>query len=428
MKNLVKKIIGTLLSVAGIAGAIISANTGFNVIKASSFTTTLNSNNSPVISAGAGTTVDDKGVIWEYSNVSDYNSGHITVNAQGYFGVSSSTAWGYTAINGITANFSTSNNELWLLTSIDGIDWNEQHVLESGVETHMADNWRYVRFYNWSDDNSSININSVNIGYECSGETSSEDMDGAHIENVITTSGTTAYEETENLSPLGNSTRAVRFEKQVSGTSAIIGFGREYRLKDIKDKKVEFDLYATVEYGKTVQLAYNTSLVGSIIDSKKHTSYKIFNLGDNWYHIEVHINALSSMFCTQSEGDIPATDKAINAIKINVGNGVVDNLRIGSIPSSNVTEVGIFNQDFKTKGNVCGVDDPKNYWLKISWTGVFHSCQMIFSDNSIAEQVTGLEYPFYIHPKAVGTTNITVKLCVGYSRNYVFQAITLEVK
>ena len=159
MKNLVKKIIGTLLSVAGITGAIISANTGFNMIKASSFTTTLNSNNSPVISAGAGTMVDDKGVTWEYSNVSDYNNGHITVNAQGYFGVSSSTTWGYTAINGITANFSTTDNELWLLTSFDGVDWNEQHVLESGVETHMADSWRYVRFYNWSDDNSSININ-----------------------------------------------------------------------------------------------------------------------------------------------------------------------------------------------------------------------------------------------------------------------------
>lgn len=426
-----KEIIGIFLSTILVLGAIfVSFNNEFSLSRASrasAFTMTLNSSNSPSISNHNATRVDDKNITWEYNNVDSYASGHVALNSQGYFGISSTSNFGITAITNVVANFNSNDNELWLLTSYDGIDWHEQCMLESGEATTLASDWRYVRFYNWSDYNTNINIGSVTIDYDCSGETSSEDVDGAHIENVITTSNTNAYAETTNVSPLGNSTRAIRFEKVFGSTYAIIGFGREYQLADIKDKRVEFDLYATVEYGKTITLCYNTTTIGSTIDSKKHTSYKILSLGDNWYHIEVHINALSSMFCSQSEGDIPAKDKAINAIKINVGNGVVDNLRIGSIPSSNVTEVGIFNQDFKTKGNTCKVSDTKNYWLKISWTGVFHSCQMVFSDNSIAEQVTGLEYPFYIHPKAVGTTNITVKLCVGYDRRYVFQAITLEV-
>ena len=428
----IKSVIGAVLATASAlaisVATLVNGADMANTRADNTYHLVLNDSNSPTISAGSGTMIDNKGIVWEYSNVSEYNNGHITLNNNGYFGISSSTNYGITAITSVVADFTSNDNELWLLTSYDGIDWHEQCMLETGESTALANSWRYVRFYNWSDYNTGIDIDSVNIGYDCSGETSSEDVDGAHIENIITTKGTTAYEETENVSPLGNSTRAVRFEKISGATYAIIGFGREYRLKDIKDKKVEFDLYATVDYGKTAQLTYNTSSMGSEIQSKEHTSYKVFNLGDHWYHIEIHVNALSSMFCSQSQGDIPATDKPVNGIKINIGNGVVDNLRIGSVPSSNVTEVGIFNYKFKSNGSICKTNDwSKNYWLKISWTGKLHSCQMIIADTSIAEQVTGLEYPFYITPKAVGSTTITMKLCVGYDRRYVFAVFTFEI-
>ena len=431
MNKTLTQVVGGVLGTTLLAATAVAVGNGTVIgrsASASAYSTILNANNSPTIVNEQAVVVDDKGVTWEYQGVQNYNSGHISLKNGGYFGVSPETNYGYTAVEGITVNFEDTNNELWLLKSIDGVDWNECRILTSGDQVSDANDWRYFRFYNWSDDNTNININSVTINYNCSGISSSEDVDGAHIENVITTSGTTAYSETTNVSPLGNSTRAIRFEKISGATYAIIGFGREYRLKDIKDKKVEFDLYATVDYGKTAQLAYNTSLVGSTIDSKEHTSYKVFNLGDHWYHIEIHISALSSMFCSTSQGDIPAADKPINGIKINIGNGVVDNLRIGSVPSSNVTEVGIFNYKFKSNGNICKTNDwSKNYWLKISWTGVFHSCQMIIADTSIAEPVAGLEYPFYITPKAVGSTTVTMKLCVGYNRNYVFAVFTLEI-
>lgn len=433
----IKSVIGAVLATAsalaiGVATLVNGADMA-NTRADNTYHLVLNDSNSPAISAGSGTMIDNKGIAWEYSNVSDYNDGHITLNNNGYFGISSSTNYGITAITSVVADFTSNDNELWLLTSYNGVDWHEQCMLETGESTTLANGWRYVRFYNWSDYNTGIDIDSVNIGYDCSGETSSEDVDGAHIENVGTVSSNLTYEEeTTNVSPLGNSTRAVRFIKSGSSntaSNAIIYFGKEYKLKDIKDKKVEFDMYTTnINYGKTVELAYQNSMTGKV-DSSVHTSYKTFNLGDNWYHIEVHINALASMFCNTAQGDTPAVGtKSFNGVRLNIGNAIIDNLRIGSVPSSNTTEVGIFNKDFLKKGNTCNVTDTKNYWLKISWTGVFHSCQMIFSDNSIAEQVTGLEYPFYIHPKAVGTTNITVKLCVGYDRRYVFQAITLEVK
>lgn len=435
--KLITKIVGACLGLALIGSVgIVALNNSVKLTRASAHNITLNINNSPDLNNGEGTQ-DINGVTWEYYNASENETGHVTIGHQGYAGVASTTDWGYTGIDSITANFTlgSEGNELWLLSSYDGIEWHEQCMLESGTETTMANDWRYVRFYNWAEDafnaqtNSNINITSIHIGYECSGETSSEDVDGAHIENVITTSNTNAYAETTNVSPLGNSTRAIRFEKVSGSTYAIIGFGREYQLANIKDKRVEFDLYATVNYDKTAQLTYNTSTIGSTINSKDHTSYKVFNLGDYWYHIEIHINALSSMFCSSSQGDTPATNKKINGIKINVGNGIIDNLRIGSVPSSNVTEVGIFNKEFKSKNNnTCKTNDwSKNYWLKISWTGKLHWCQMIIADTSIAEPVTGLEYPFYITPKAVGTTTVTMKLCVGYDRRYVFAVFNLEI-
>ena len=382
------------------------------------FNITLNSDNSPTLSNGSGTIIDEKGVTWEYSNASDYANGHVTLNSNSFVGVSSNSAYGITAIESVTVDFS--GDDLWLLKSIDGISWNEDKILTTDESVTSANGWRYVRFYSYA---SQIDINSISISYSCSGISASEDVDGARVENVLATDGVSYQKETEDLSPLGNSTEGVRFTKSGSSTTwLIIGFGKTYKIGDVQNAAVEFDMKTTSNYGKTLQL-YNgaESTLGSLIDSSKTDAYKFTNIAGDWYHVEVPITTLISTISGIKVGgeikDKPHTDvlkKEFNAIKINAGNAVIDNLRI----SSTQCELGTFNSPTYT---------PKVgefFWFKVAWVGKLYpeQVQIAVSDDTLARRVPLTDSnlvngsPFYLELLSPGTVTFTCTMVSGYNR------------
>lgn len=378
----------------------------------------LDSTNSPTLSNGSGTIVDQKGVTWEYANASDYANGHVTLNSQSYVGVSSSSAYGITAINGITVDFS--GDELWLLKSVDGINWHEDKILTSEEEALSANGWRYVRFYSYA---SQININSISITYDCSGISASEDVDSARVENVIATSaGVTYQQETEELSPLGGSTEGVRFTKTTSdSTWLIIGFGKTYRIGDVKDAAVEFDMKATNDYGKQIQLFNGNASLGSNIESKQTDIYKFTNIEGDWYHVEVPISglvsAISGIYVNGTLKDKQYTDvenREFNAIKINAGNTIIDNLRI----STTQCELGTFNSKSWTPAV------GEFFWFKVAWVGKLYpeQVQITLSDDTLARVIPYTDpnlysgSPFYLELLAPGTVTFTCTLVSGYNR------------
>ncbi len=379
---------------------------------------TLNSQNSPTLSNGSGTIIDDKGVTWEYFNASDYANGHVTLNSQSYVGVSSASAYGITAINSITVDFS--GDELWLLKSVDGTSWNEDKILTSDEEVISSNGWRYVRFYNYS---STVNINSISINYDCSGISGTEDVDSAHVENVVTVDGVTYEKETVDLSPNSIDGEAVKFTKSGSAATKItMGFGKTYKIGDIKNASVEFDMKtANIGYGKQISLMLGTDTLGSNLDSSKTNAYKCTNIEGDWYHIEVPVTAListiSGIYVNGVAKDKPHTgveNKEIDGIRINAGSCIIDNLRISSTPC----ELGIFNSP--TYKPTVG----EFYWLKVAWVGKLYpdQVQMTFNDDTLARRVP-LDYPdlmngspFYLEILASGTLTITCTVVSGYNR------------
>ncbi len=415
-------IVGTAVVPTLVVGTLFVADSQMlNPLKADGPTITLDSNIQPELdNTGSGTVTDAKGVTWEYHNASDYASGHVTLNADSYFGVSSSSSYGITAITSVVANFT--GNELWLLTSLDGVNWHEGELLTTGEPTDIANNWRYVRFYSFS---STININSVVIGYDCTGVSATEDVDGAKYENVIeTTNNLTYVADTTNISPNSIGGEAVTFTKSGNDSSTItIGFGRTYKISQIKDKTIEFDLKASrVDYGKTVQLIGDT-YTSSTINSKDHPScYNITNIQDDWYHVEVPVTCLFSTisgYYTNPEHtktkDEPArgiNDKEIKGIKINQGNCTIDNLRISAAP----LELGNYNS--ATYKPVVG----EIYWLKTCWVGQIYpaECTITCSPNigrhvGYTESVLINGSPLYIEWLASGTVTITANIVCGYN-------------
>ena len=426
-KSLLAKIAGVVLSTGIVVGTIgaVCATKGFNVFDrsvADANTLVLNSANSPVLTDGSATRVDDKNVTWEYSNASDYVSGHVTLNHQGYFGIASSSVYGYTGISNITANFTNNgNSELWLLRSTDGINWGETKILESGVPTALNHGWRYFRLYNYFD---SVDIDSVSVGYSCSGVSSTEDVDGAKASNVIATSSNLSYTaEYVDISPLSDGGEAIKFNKDVSGNSDItLGFGETYTIGEIQNYKLEFDMKTSnINYGKSVCLMKNTTVVGSNIFSQNTNAYKCTNIQDDWYHIEVPITAfISTISGIMVDGKIKDKPHSnvekmeVNGIKINAGTCVIDNLKISGTQCS----LGIFNSP-TYKPSV-----GEEYWLKVAWVGTLHAEQvtMTFSDSSMARHIPvtdpNLQHgsPFYLEWLASGTCTVTCTVVSGYNR------------
>ena len=384
-------------------------------------TVRLSSLNSPSLSSGSGTITDDKGVIWEYYNASDYSQGHVTLNHQGYFGVSSTSPYGITGSTDVSVNFvAGQNSELWLLKSVDGITWSEDCILESNISTSSTNNWRYLRFYNYSIDSSSININSVSVNYSCSGISATEDVDSAKISNVIATSSNLTYTaEYNDVSPYSIGGEAVRFEKIDTGnTDLTLGFGQTYKVGPTQNAKVEFDMKTSnINYGKSITLMNNGATLGSTIYSNKGTSYKCENIQDDWYHIEVPITTFISTISGYNGKDKPHTDvenKEYNSIKINAGTCVIDNLRLTSSPC----ELGIFNNP-TYKPSV-----GEAFWLKVSWVGKLYPEQvtMSFSDNTLARRIPLDDplltngSPFYIELLGSGSLTVTCTVISGYNR------------
>ena len=421
MNKLWNKIAAVTLSIT-VLGAVIVAGTqttsGFNRMKANAYTAILNANNSPSLSSGEGTMVDDRGVTWEYYNASDYASGHITLNSDSYFGISSSTSYGYTGIDGIRASFSS--GELWLLMSVDGINWHEGEKLASNMESHVADSWRYVRFYSYQN---TININSVSFDYSCSGISSTEDVDAAKVDNVISTSENLEYEKTtSDLSPNSINGEAISFNKVGTGSTEItLSLGKNYVIGENAYRKIEFDMKTSnINYGKTVQLLGENNYKSSTITSSKHSAYHCTSLGNDWYHIEVPITCFVSLISGYDQQDIPTkniANKTFNSIKINAGTCVIDNLRVGGTP----TELGLYN-------NGASLSVGSVYWLKVAWTGELHSCTMTFEPSGIARQIPLTDpnlkngSPFYVEGLSSGDVLVTATLVVGYNR----QSLTIQ--
>ena len=323
---------------------------------------------------------------------------------------------------------------MWLLKSVDGINWHEVETLTSGQETYSANNWRYIRFYNYS---STVNINSVTVNYSCAGISATEDVDSAFVSNVVSYSEClTASRETTDISPNSIGGEAVRFTKNGSGSTEIImGLDRSYTIGESAYKKIEFDFNTpNINYGKTLQIL-NTdgTYSSSTINSNNHSAYHCTSLGNNWYHIEVPIPAFASLMSgyytdaehkkTQDKPTKGLANKEFNAIKINAGNCIIDNLRVGSTP----TALGIYN-------NGTSFSSGSLYWFKIAWTGVLNSCTMTFDPSGIAEQISITDpilitegFPFYIRGLSSGIVAVTATLDVGYNHQIKTISNTLTI-
>ena len=392
----------------------------------------------PTLSSGAATQLDVKGVTWEYSNCADSLAGHVQVNHQGYFGVSASSAYGFTGITEITVTFSPSTDcELWLLKSVDGVNWGEECILTTDEAVTGANGWRYIRFYNWSDNNTAVDVESVSISYSCTGISAAEDLDSAKDSNVLAVSENLTHQaETAELSPNSVGGEAVRFikpEGSTASTNLTIKFNETYKIGDIQNAAIEFDMKTSnINYGKTIMLMNGSSQVGSTVDSSKGTSYKFALIAGStdWYHIQVPISAFITTISGWTDGDkkvdIPAPDvanKKVNGIKINAGSCVIDNLRIGS----SLCDIGNYNNPtYKPKVG-------EHYWVKTSWVGKLfpEQCKIQFSNDGTTfsdESTIGryLPYddshlvngsPFYIDWLTSGTVTIKVSVVCGYNRS-----------
>ena len=437
-------ILGPAMLVVGVAidsGSFDFANLALRLSRATGTSVVLNNSNAPTLVGGSDDRVDDKSITWEYRNCASYASGHVKINAGGYFGISASSIYGYTGINNLSVNFTKgANGELWLLTSYNGTDWNEMKEFkdeDSGDSTTVADNWRYIRFFNYAPDNSQISITSVSFEYTCTGISKSDDVDGtSDINNVIAVENVDYEVETTDFSPLTpDSTKALRFTKKTSGTVIKLGFGRTYTCGELVDKKIEFDMKSSVfnSYGKTLELVDDTGTKvsnTSSVNSNSHSAYKYTSLGNDWYHIEVPTSALFNFisgFHDDGEADPKKADKdkpgknlaseVVAGIKINAGGCVIDNLRVGSTSC----ELGSFNNGTSFTAG------PNFYWFKISYVGKLRSCTMSFDDPTIAEQVPTTDThilngsPFYIRGKANGTVTVTATVVSGYNAQFTYQ-------
>lgn len=429
-------VIGSVLLPATVAGAVfVGASRSFQPSKAeNSYSAVLNQTNQPTLdSSGNGTASIGKGVIWEYNNAQDYAGGHVSLKNNSYFGVSSTTPYGYTQITNVEINYSAgSDGELWLLKSVDGTTWSEDKLLKASTDitstsasTTTSNNWRYIRFYyNWGSSNSTLSVGSVSISYGCSGVSAPEDVDSAKKSNVIATSSNlTSTAEYSDLSPNSTDGEAVSFTKEDSASTWInIGFGKTYKVGPVQNAKVEFDMKTSnIKYGKYIQLMKDTGTLGSAIYSDKSSAYKCTNISGDWYHIELPIttviSTISGILVNGEPKDKPHSDvlnKEFNGIKINAGTCVIDNLRLSQSPC----ELGIFNNpSYNPTVN-------EFFWLKVAWVGVLYPEQvtMTFSDDTLARHIPITDEnllngsPFYIELLNKGKVTVTCKVVSGYNR------------
>lgn len=440
-RNGLALIITTTITIVGLA-AFFGANEGLSLVRTSadaSYTITLDNDNSPTLSSGGeGTMTDNKGVTWEYHNASDYNAGHITLNHQGYVGVSQNSQYGITSITSITANFSGGDNELWILKSIDGIKWGEDCILTSGEPITSVNNWRFIRFYNYSADNTAINIDSINVTYGCSGTNASEDVDNAKYESILSVTNLTYEEETTIVSPQYDneqikSTTAIRFQKIKERVDcyAVFSLGKEFTLAEIQNHKLEYDFWhVSTTWIPSIEIGYysaenNTfTKVGEKQSFNKagdiRTHLKKSELDSDWWHFEISINSIALTMCDKNYGNTPIPlSTQINAVRLGNGNCIIDNLRIHSTP---LEGLGIFNAGYSFRINAV-------YLLKVSWVGYldFDNVAITFDESGYAERFPNASTPFYLTGVSEGSITATVRVPCGYNRQIYTTTVSLTV-
>jgi len=411
----------TMLPLVAVGTLFFTANNAIRPSKASAFTMSLNATNAPTLNNGEGTMVDEKNVTWEYHNASALNNGHVTLNHQGYFGVSSSGDWGYTAISELTVNFTSgTDGELWLLTSIDGVDWNEQIMLESGETTDWANDWRYIRFYCWDDNNDPINVSSVSFGYECTGISGSDDMDSACVDKVLGSSNLTVTTETSIVSPRGNSTQALSLVRTANSSYVDLALHDTREIYNYHTKVIEFDFYHKNNQNKpSIQFFNGSKSVGTsvgFVSSK--SNYKVTDINSDWWHIEIHVTSIVARNVDHS--DTNTKNDPVDRIRVTTGNCVIDNFRLSSRPSDTNNPLGIYN-------NGTSFTHGGYYWMKVSWAGTLHSCTFSFDVPGIAEQDMNANMPFYLHGLQAGTVVVTATVVSGYNRSVATISNTITV-
>lgn len=415
-----------------------------NRSKASNFSAVLNDSNSPTLTNGEGTRVDNKNVTWEYHNASDLADGHVSLGHQGYFGISSTTDWGYGTITGITVDFSNGENgELWLLSSIDGVQWSEVEKLVSNSETTMANNWNYIRFYSYDASDDPADVYSVSIDYDCDGINASEDSDLAKVDNLRSHSATTVSVEYNNVSPRGNSTEAVRLVstngRKTDNHDTIFNIP-ETTLGKICHAKIEYDYYYAEKRDPTKEPGFPSSLManasGGFGTERKKTDgkgYTFEDIGGGWWHIECYVTGhlqLAEYNKNTAVTGILIRDNAIythdtpNGEK--VGFIIIDNLRIVSYTPS----AGIINAWDKVL--IGGTGDNK-YFIREVVCGTIISASYSCSDTNIARLYTGQKNNngndlCYIEGLVPGNIVVTITYVLGYNhQTVVIQTVTLKV-
>ena len=424
------------------AGALFfGAKSTIKPSKADNYHVTLDNTCHPTLdNTGEGTLVDAKEVTWEYHGAKAYAAGHVSLDNGGYFGVSSITG-GYTKITNISISFSSgSDGELWLLNSINGTDWGEAQLLKASTDetstsatSVLANGYRYIRFFfDYDTDNDSIDIDSVTVNYDCVGVSASEDVDLAHASSVKSCSFLNYFSETTLVSPLGDSTEALRLENTAGTTTkdhiCNINLERDYTVGEIKTRKIEFDYYHTdkrstgLGYPKVILLRDNGtvgSAQGGGTTTTSNSSFIATDINENWWHLEYFITSIAPTMADYSDKAIAENTK-INGIRIIdnaiydhdsvTGMVVVDNLRLGT---TQTTRLGIFNN-----GTSFGVNDENPYWVKVAWTGILREVDFAF-DNPIATRAESTKSKFYIWGTAAGSLVVTATLKVGYNKRTV---------
>lgn len=438
-------ICAALVPLTAVEIAFISSNT--NLVRAeneSAYHSTLNSDHVPSLNDGIGSMVDDKNVTWNYSNAFNKTDYHVSLGHRGHFEVSSTSVYGYTGIESLKVIFSAqSGSELWLQTSVNGTVWSDAGMLESGTATEAANNWRYVRFYHYDTiyneedlTHNTVDITSVRIDYGCSGVSAEEDIDSAKDSNVIATSDNLTHApEYSELSPNSHGGEAVAFTKtNNNSTDLTMGFGKTYKVGDVQNSKVEFDMKtANINYGKNICLMLNTSVLGGTIYSEKSNAYKCTPISGQWYHIEVpittFISCVSGIWVNGKAKDKPhsgVAQKEFNGIKINAGSCVIDNLRITESPC----DLGIFNNP--TYNPTVG----EYYWLKVAWVGKLYralvdiQCSGVGTADHVPFTYPDLmnKSPFYMHLTGAGQITFTCTMQAGAERIPYSISFTVTIK
>ena len=122
-------------------------------------------------------------------------------------------------------------------------------------------------------------------------------------------------------------------------------------------------------------------------------------------------------------GDTVTANKEVDRIRLNTSNSVIDNLRIDCIPSNQSDyTLGIYN-------NGTSFGHGGYYWMKVSWSGILHSCTFTFDVPGIAEQENDPTsvIPFYLHGLSAGQVVVTATLVVGYNRSVATISNTITV-